>query len=166
MSAGELTASWADVGVFFQTYIHIIDQKTRKPVPTKFYTDPMVVFHHVNAYEEDGCVLFDVIAYEDNSLYQLFYLANLNKDFEEKSRLTSVPTLRRFAVPLHVDKVLRSEDPPCSGDHGSGQKSFLMLVDTEFHNAQGFLFGFDFLCFASLCFASKDGTQGLTLIYH
>lgn len=64
----------------------------------------MVVFHHVNAYEEDGCVLFDVIAYEDSSLYQLFYLANLNKDFEEKSRLTSVPTLRRFAVPLHVDK--------------------------------------------------------------
>lgn len=78
-------------------------------MPTKFYTDPMVVFHHVNAYEEDGCVLFDVIAYEDSSLYQLFYLANLNKDFEEKSRLTSVPTLRRFAVPLHVDKV------PCLG---------------------------------------------------
>nr|AAG15381.1 beta, beta-carotene 15,15'-dioxygenase [Mus musculus] len=99
--------SWASCMSFDRedkTYIHIIDQRTRKPVPTKFYTDPMVVFHHVNAYEEDGCVLFDVIAYEDSSLYQLFYLANLNKDFEEKSRLTSVPTLRRFAVPLHVDK--------------------------------------------------------------
>jgi beta-carotene 15,15'-monooxygenase len=70
-----------------------------------FYTDPMVVFHHVNAYEKDGCILFDVIAYEDSSLYQLFYLANLNQDFEENSRLTSVPTLRRFAIPLHVDKV-------------------------------------------------------------
>lgn len=72
---------------------------------TKYYTDPMVVFHHVNAYEEDGCLLFDVIAYEDGSLYQLFYLANLNKDFEENSRLTSVPTLKRFVLPLHVDKV-------------------------------------------------------------
>lgn len=69
-------------------------------MPTKFYTDPMVVFHHVNAYEEDGCLLFDVVAYEDSSLYQLFYLANLNQDFEEHSRLTSVPVLRRFAVPL------------------------------------------------------------------
>ncbi|XP_077610336.1 beta,beta-carotene 15,15'-dioxygenase [Crocuta crocuta] len=87
-----------------QTYIHIIDQRTGKPLPTKFYTDPMVVFHHVNAYEEDGCLLFDVIAYEDGSLYQLFYLANLNQDFEENSRLTSIPTLRRFAVPLEVDK--------------------------------------------------------------
>lgn len=99
---------WADHWVFFQTYIHIIDQRTRKPVPTKFYTDPMVVFHHVNAYEEDGCVVFDVIAYEDSSLYQLFYLANLNQNFEENSRMTSVPTLKRFAVPLHVDKVLCS----------------------------------------------------------
>ena len=92
--------------VFFQTYIHIVDQRTGKPLPTKFYTDPMVVFHHVNAYEEDGCLVFDVIAYEDGSLYQLFYLANLNQDFEENSRLTSIPTLRRFAVPLNVDKVM------------------------------------------------------------
>ena len=72
---------------------------------TRYYTDPMVVFHHVNAYEEDGCLLFDVIAYEDGSLYQLFYLANLNEDFKENSRLTSVPTLKRFVLPLNVDKV-------------------------------------------------------------
>ncbi|CAO2609796.1 Beta,beta-carotene 15,15'-dioxygenase [Lemmus lemmus] len=99
--------SWASCMSFHsedKTYIHIIDQRTRKPVPTKFYTDPMVVFHHVNAYEEDGCVVFDVVAYEDSSLYQLFYLANLNQNFEENSRMTSVPTLKRFAVPLHVDK--------------------------------------------------------------
>ena len=76
-------------------------------MPTKFYTDPMVVFHHVNAYEEDGCLLFDVVAYEDSSLYQLFYLANLNQDLEEHSRLTSVPVLRRFAVPLHAAQVTR-----------------------------------------------------------
>ncbi|KAL1784386.1 beta,beta-carotene 15,15' [Sigmodon hispidus] len=99
--------SWASCMSFHsedKTYIHIIDQRTRKPVPTKFYTDPMVVFHHVNAYEEDGCILFDVIAYADSSLYQLFYLANLNQNFKENSRMTSVPTLRRFAVPLRVDK--------------------------------------------------------------
>ncbi|XP_004437134.1 PREDICTED: beta,beta-carotene 15,15'-monooxygenase [Ceratotherium simum simum] len=99
--------SWASCLAFHRedkTYIHIIDQRTRKPVPTKFYTDPLVVFHHVNAYEEDGCLLFDVIAYEDSSLYQLFYLANLNQDFEENSRLTSSPALKRFAVPLHADE--------------------------------------------------------------
>ncbi|XP_012860604.1 beta,beta-carotene 15,15'-dioxygenase [Echinops telfairi] len=99
--------SWASCLSFHKddkTHIHIIDQRTRKPVVTKYYTDPMVVFHHVNAYEEDGCILFDVIAYKDSSLYQLFYMANLNRDFAENSRLTSIPTLKRFAVPLHVDK--------------------------------------------------------------
>ncbi|XP_076989236.1 beta,beta-carotene 15,15'-dioxygenase [Tamandua tetradactyla] len=85
-----------------KTYIHIIDRRTRKPVPARFHTDTMVVFHHVNAYEEGGCVVFDVIAYDDSSLYQLFYLANLNQDFEENSRATSIPSLRRLAVPLHV----------------------------------------------------------------
>lgn len=89
-----------------QTYIHIIDQRTRKPVPIKFYTDPMVVFHHVNAYEEDGVLLFDVIAYEDNRLYDCFYLANLSRDIEESSRSIPVSALKRFAVPLRTDKVM------------------------------------------------------------
>ncbi|KAI4571990.1 hypothetical protein MJG53_014096 [Ovis ammon polii x Ovis aries] len=99
--------SWASCLAFHgedKTHIHIIDRRTRKPVLAKYHTDPMVVFHHVNAYEEDGCLLFDVIAYEDGSLYQLFYLANLNEDFKENSRLTSMPTLKRFVLPLHVDK--------------------------------------------------------------
>lgn len=74
-------------------------------MPTKFYTDPMVVFHHVNAYEEDGCLLFDVVAYKDSSLYENFNLANLNQDFEENCTVTSIPTLKRFAVPLCMDKV-------------------------------------------------------------
>ncbi|XP_054566274.1 beta,beta-carotene 15,15'-dioxygenase [Eptesicus fuscus] len=99
--------SWASCLAFHRedkTYIHIVNQRTGKPVSTKFYTDPMVVFHHVNAYEEDGCLLFDVIAYEDSSLYQCFYLANLKEGFEGNSRIVLAPTLKRFAVPLCMDK--------------------------------------------------------------
>lgn len=99
--------SWASCMAFHpedKTYIHVIDQRTRKPMPVRFYTDPLVVFHHVNAYEEDGCIVFDVIAYDDSSLYQLFYLANLNQAFEQNARLTSAPTLRRFALPLRGDQ--------------------------------------------------------------
>lgn len=99
--------SWASCLTFNKeekTYIHIIDQRTRKPVPTKFYTDSMVVFHHVNAHEQDGCILFDVVAYEDGSLYDFFYLDNLTQNFSENTKPTSIPTLKRFAVPLHVSK--------------------------------------------------------------
>lgn len=94
------------VCLFFQTYINIVNQRTGKPVSIKFYTDPMVVFHHVNAYEEDGCLLFDVIAYEDNSLYQWFYLTNLKEGLEGNTKIIPFPTLKRFAVPLYMDKVM------------------------------------------------------------
>ncbi|XP_069463202.1 beta,beta-carotene 15,15'-dioxygenase isoform X2 [Ambystoma mexicanum] len=87
-----------------KTWIHIVDKRTKKAVSTKFYTDSMVVYHHVNAYEEDNHVVFDVIAYKDNSLYDLFYMANLKHDFEEKNVLTSVPFCKRFVIPLQHDK--------------------------------------------------------------
>lgn len=93
--------------VVFQTWFHFVDRKTKKEVSTKFYTDAMVLYHHMNAYEEDGHIVFDIVAYKDNSLYDMFYLKNLNKDFEENSKLTSIPACKRFVVPLQYDKVGR-----------------------------------------------------------
>ncbi|RMC09252.1 hypothetical protein DUI87_14260 [Hirundo rustica rustica] len=40
----------------------------------------------------------------DNSLYDMFYLKNLDKDFEENVKFTSIPTCKRFVVPLQYDK--------------------------------------------------------------
>ncbi|XP_032925240.1 beta,beta-carotene 15,15'-dioxygenase isoform X1 [Catharus ustulatus] len=99
--------SWASCLAYNKddkTWFHFIDRKTKKEVPTKFYTDAMVFFHHINAYEEDGHIVFDIIAYTDNSLYDMFYLKNLGKDFEENVKLTSIPTCKRFVVPLQYDK--------------------------------------------------------------
>lgn len=89
-----------------KTLIYVVDRKTKKIIPGKFYTDALVTFHHVNAYEEDGHVVFDIIAYEDNSLYEMFYLANIKHPevFEDKSRDKSRPTCRRFVIPLQHDK--------------------------------------------------------------
>lgn len=64
----------------------------------------MVVFYYVNVYEEDGCIVFDVIVYEDNSFYQFFYLVNLNQDFKENIRFILVFIFRRFVVFFYVDK--------------------------------------------------------------
>ncbi|XP_028931461.1 beta,beta-carotene 15,15'-dioxygenase [Ornithorhynchus anatinus] len=100
--------SWASCISFHEdekTYIHIIDRRTKEiAVDQVSILDAVVVFHHVNAFEEEGHVVFDVISYKDNSLYNMFYLANLNQNFEENSKLTSTPTLIRFAVPLRFDK--------------------------------------------------------------
>lgn len=75
-------------------------------MPTKFYTDALVVFHHVNAYEENDHLILDLISYTDSSLYDLFYLKNLEGNFENTAKMPSVPCCKRFVVPLQSDKVI------------------------------------------------------------
>uniref|UniRef100_A0A8D0BZ10 Beta-carotene oxygenase 1 n=1 Tax=Salvator merianae TaxID=96440 RepID=A0A8D0BZ10_SALMN len=99
--------NWASCLVFHKddkTWIHLIDKKTKKDVSSKFYTDAMVLFHHVNAYEEDDHVVFDIISYRDSSLYQMFYLKNLDGNFESNVKLNSIPSCMRFVIPLQYDK--------------------------------------------------------------
>ncbi|KAE8608289.1 hypothetical protein XENTR_v10011450 [Xenopus tropicalis] len=87
-----------------KTWFHIIDRRTRKPISKKFYADALVTYHHINAYEEDDHLIFDIIAYKDNGLYDMFYLANLKKDFSQETAMTSVPVCKRFVIPLQYDK--------------------------------------------------------------
>ncbi|KAK6294576.1 hypothetical protein J4Q44_G00354060 [Coregonus suidteri] len=90
------------------TLIHLVDRKTGKAVSTKFYTDALVVFHHINAYEDDEHVVFDMITYKDSNLYEMFYLANLRKETHEfiESNMVnfSPPICQRFVLPLTLDK--------------------------------------------------------------
>lgn len=75
---------------------------------TKFYGDPFVVFHHINAFEEDGHVVFDLITYKDSNLYDMFYIENMRQDtdkFVENNKIFSPPVCQRFVLPITVDKV-------------------------------------------------------------
>ncbi|KAK1799377.1 hypothetical protein P4O66_006721 [Electrophorus voltai] len=88
------------------TLFHVINRRTGKVAGTKFYTDAFVMFHHINAYEEDGHVVFDLITYEDNSLYDMFYLKNMRQDaetFGKSSKVFSLPVCQRFVIPIDVD---------------------------------------------------------------
>lgn len=60
----------------------------------------MVVYHHVNAFEHDGHVIFDVIAYNDNMLYDMFYL---KKNTEASAYSKS--SYKRFVLPIQPHKV-------------------------------------------------------------
>lgn len=83
----------------------MIDRKTGKEVEIKYHTGSMIVYHHVNAYEEDGHLVFDVIAYKDSSLYDMFYLSKLKEDTGKPDENYSKPNYKRFALPLTADKV-------------------------------------------------------------
>uniref|UniRef100_A0A671VQC2 Beta-carotene oxygenase 1 n=1 Tax=Sparus aurata TaxID=8175 RepID=A0A671VQC2_SPAAU len=84
------------------TLIHLIDRRTGKEVETKYYTGSMVVYHHVNAFEEDGHVVFDVIAYKDKGVYDMFFLSKLNKNTQDDAY--SKPGYKRFVLPIQSDK--------------------------------------------------------------
>lgn len=86
-----------------QVLIHLIDRHTKKEVDVKYYTDTIVVYHHVNAFEEDGHMIVDVIAYDDYSLYYMLYLDKLKK--QAASNTVVLPKYKRFVLPL-TDKVL------------------------------------------------------------
>lgn len=65
----------------------------------------MVIYHHVNAFEDEGHVVFDVIAYNDDKLYDMFYLKNLKKDADTPSEVYTQPSFRRFALPITAETV-------------------------------------------------------------
>lgn len=65
----------------------------------------MIVYHHVNAFEDDGHVIFDVIAYKDNSLYDMFYFSKLKEKAGSHDESYSKPSYKRFALPVQPDKV-------------------------------------------------------------
>ncbi|KAL4630262.1 beta,beta-carotene 15,15'-dioxygenase-like [Arapaima gigas] len=95
------------------TVIHLIDRRIQKPVETRYYTDAMVVYHHVNAFEDEGHVVFDIIAYDDNSLYDMFYLNSLRQEVTESGsskKTIPVPKYKRFVLPLQTEQASVGED--------------------------------------------------------
>lgn len=98
---------WLILNSFFphQTLIHLINRKTGKEMETKFYTGSVIIYHHVNAYEEDDHLVFDVIAYKDNKLYDMFYLSKLKENTGKPDENYSKPNYNRYVLPLISDKV-------------------------------------------------------------
>lgn len=92
----------------FQTLFHVVNKKTGNPVSTRYYGDALVVFHHVNAYEEQDHVVFDLISYKDTNLYDMFFIENMTQDtgrLIEANKCFNPPVCQRFVLPLHISKV-------------------------------------------------------------
>lgn len=86
----------------------------------------MAVYHHVNAFEDDGHVVFDVIAYDDNSLYDMFYLDKLKEQMGNNAMYVK-PKCRRFVLPLS-DKVRYVGNSVCKAAVYSCMTNILVRV--------------------------------------
>lgn len=77
------------------TSIYVVNRFTGELVG-KYQSDPFFAFHHVNAFEKDGELIFDIVAYEDASILQAYYLENL----KDKELELPFGKLRRYHLPL------------------------------------------------------------------
>lgn len=75
--------------------IFIID-KEKGSLEATIETDPCFTFHHVNAYEVPGRIILDLVAYNDPSIIDAFYL---NRTKESKPNIP-VSYLRRYKISL------------------------------------------------------------------
>ena len=68
------------------TRIHVFDRASGKHVRS-VTADPFFAFHHVNAYDDaDGSVVVDLVAYDDASVIESFYLHRLSNPMSRSRR--------------------------------------------------------------------------------
>jgi beta,beta-carotene 9',10'-dioxygenase len=57
----------------------IVNRHTGK-IAGRFECDPFFAFHHVNAFEREGELLVDLVAYDNADIIQSYYLNRLNDE--------------------------------------------------------------------------------------
>jgi len=82
-----------DVGLKFR----IICRHTFKEVRS-CKAESSFIFHHANAFEENGEIIIDACAYEDDAIIKLFYTKNITKAFQGMT--FKPPNLHRYKIPI------------------------------------------------------------------
>lgn len=74
---------------------HVVDKKTGRVVK-ETGSDAFFAFHHVNAFEEDGAVIVDIVAYPDPTIIDQLYLRRLRS----AEPVTATGKVKRFRIDL------------------------------------------------------------------
>ncbi|NXH18554.1 BCDO2 oxygenase, partial [Bucco capensis] len=98
----------------YNTYFHVVNKHTGQAplfwslqvLPGQWYTKPFAVFHQINAFEDDGCVVLDLCCQDDGTTLAMYKIQNLRKSGEGLDQVYESITRafpRRFVLPLNVD---------------------------------------------------------------
>nr|XP_006820470.1 PREDICTED: beta,beta-carotene 9',10'-oxygenase-like [Saccoglossus kowalevskii] len=86
-----------------KSYFHLMEKKTGKKLSIEYEADGFFGMHVINAYEDEGHVVFDMCCYHDDELITKFYLDYLRNGDHEGKRHFSPSSSMRFVMPLHVN---------------------------------------------------------------
>ncbi|XP_063875887.1 beta,beta-carotene 15,15'-dioxygenase-like [Scylla paramamosain] len=80
----------------------VIDRKTGKPLPTTYTAPPIILFHHINAWEEDGHLVVDFLGTMNGMHYTNFFFSNFRKSDTDPSKVIPDSRPCRLVLPLKV----------------------------------------------------------------
>ncbi|KAM8927667.1 carotenoid-cleaving dioxygenase, mitochondrial-like [Pelodytes ibericus] len=100
-----------------EVIFHVTNKHTGELHPVTFHAQPFAVFHHINAFEDEGCIVLDICCQENGEGVKIFELQNLRKsgqalDEVYNSIAQSFP--RRYVIPLNIDSPQDIELNPLS----------------------------------------------------
>ncbi|KAL4221336.1 hypothetical protein ACF0H5_019597 [Mactra antiquata] len=90
-----------------KTRFRIVDKKTGKELSKKIHyeTDAFLLFHHINAYEEDGHIVLDLCCHKDKTIMDNMYMKKLSSpEAEQGFRDAGPPQVRRYVLPLNLQQ--------------------------------------------------------------
>ncbi|XP_066944719.1 beta,beta-carotene 15,15'-dioxygenase-like [Macrobrachium rosenbergii] len=94
-----------------KTVFRVVKRSTGQLLPIHYTSDAFATFHHTNAYEEDGNLVMDLCGTEDGEIVKMLFIANLQKDTSDETRVIYGSTMRRYVMPLNgVDKAAVGEN--------------------------------------------------------
>uniref|UniRef100_A0A8D3BY80 Retinal pigment epithelium-specific protein 65kDa n=1 Tax=Scophthalmus maximus TaxID=52904 RepID=A0A8D3BY80_SCOMX len=74
----------------------------------KFRTSAFNLFHHINAYEDDGFIVVDLCTWKGHDfVYNYLYMANVKDEWEEVKKAAMrapQPEVRRYVLPLDIHR--------------------------------------------------------------
>ncbi|XP_056400753.1 carotenoid-cleaving dioxygenase, mitochondrial-like isoform X1 [Hyla sarda] len=88
------------------TVFHVANKHTGELHSVTFHAQGVAMFHQINAYEDQDCIVLDLCCQDDGDAVQLFNLQNLRKSGEALNKIyhsvkKSFP--RRFVFPLTIN---------------------------------------------------------------
>ncbi|KAM4015570.1 carotenoid-cleaving dioxygenase, mitochondrial-like [Anomaloglossus baeobatrachus] len=88
----------------YDSIFHVANKHTGEIHPVKFHTEALATFHQINAYEDEGCIVFDLCCQDDGAFFQILQVQNLRRSGAALNEVynaipKSLPL--RFVLPLN-----------------------------------------------------------------